>query len=174
MRRGRHQSDLAATTSRNCRLQQEYGWCRQDESVAACLHPYDPCRKTLEWYRKVVIHLLHISMMNAWIIYKKSGGTKKLLQFHQMVIAQLLFSDDEHQDNDVPAVESLLRLTQKHFPDVIPPTDKKSRAQKRCRVCWARDKVRRDVRYHCPDCPTNPGLCFPACFKAYHTQMEYC
>ena len=138
------------------------------------LHPYDPCRKTLKWFRKVVIHLLHISMMNAWIVYKKSGGTKTLLQFHQMVIAQLLFSDDEHQDNDVPAVESLLRLTQKHFPDVIPPTDKKSRAQKRCRVCWARDKVRRDVRYHCPDCPTNPGLCFPACFKAYHTQMEYC
>ena len=51
------------------------------------------------------------------------------------------------------------------------PTENKPRAQKRCRVCWARDKVRRDVRYHCP---THPELCFPACFKVYHTRMDYC
>lgn len=138
------------------------------------LQPYDPCRKTIKWYRKVVIHLLQVAMMNSWIIYRKREGKKTFLQYEQAVIAQILFGMDQEADSEVPAVESLVRLTEKHFPDVIPPTENKPRAQKRCRVCWARDKVRRDVRYHCPDCPTQPGLCFPACFKVYHTRMDYC
>jgi len=29
------------------------------------------------------------------------------------------------------------------------------------------------LRYHCPDCPTKPDLCFPACIRVlYHTQVE--
>jgi len=135
------------------------------------LQPYDPCRKTIKWYRKVVIHLLHICMMNAWVLYNKRGGTKKFLQFQQLVIAQMIFTEGD--SDDVPVVESLARLTQKHFPDKIPSTQNKARAQKRCRVCWARGRVRREVRYQCPDCPSKPGLCFPECFKIYHTQVNY-
>jgi len=125
------------------------------------LQLYDPCHKTVKWYRKLIVHLLHVCMLNAWVLYNKSGGKKKFPKFQQLVIAQMLFTDDGDSTDDVPVVESLARLTQKHFLDTIPATEKKSKAQKRWRVCWSRERVRRDVRYHCPDCPSKPGLCFP-------------
>lgn len=82
------------------------------------------------------------------------------------VISSLLF-----EDAAVPAAEhceDLARLTERHFISTIPPTDKKARAQKRCRVCYLQGR-RKDVRYHCLDCPTKPGLCMEPCYKLYHT-----
>ncbi|KAK3725592.1 hypothetical protein RRG08_043010 [Elysia crispata] len=67
--------------------------------------------------------------------------------------------------------ENLLRLTGRHFIEQIPATAKE-RPQKRCRVC-SKKGVRRDVRYHCPDCPSKPGLCLQHCFRAYHTLECY-
>lgn len=42
---------------------------------------YNATRKTLKWTRKVVVHLIQISMLNAFILYGKSGGEKTFLKF---------------------------------------------------------------------------------------------
>jgi len=34
---------------------------------------YNPLRKTLKWYRKLVIHYLDFCITNAYIIYKSQG-----------------------------------------------------------------------------------------------------
>ena len=42
---------------------------------------YSPLRKTLKWYRKVVLQHLDMAMANAFILNKKVGGTKAQLKF---------------------------------------------------------------------------------------------
>ena len=71
-----------------------------------------------------------------------------------------------------PREEDIVRLTEHHFVSPIPETGSKRKPQKRCRVCYKKG-VRKDNRYHCACCPSNPGLCYYPCFELYHTQL-YC
>ena len=64
---------------------------------------YSPLRKTLKWYRKVVLQHLDMAMVNAFILYKKVGGTKAQLKFRKSVIA-LLLSSDIRINEDLPQV----------------------------------------------------------------------
>ena len=54
---------------------------------------YSPRRKTQKWYRKVVLQHLDMAVVNAFILYKKVGGTKAQLKFGKSVIASPLSSD---------------------------------------------------------------------------------
>ncbi|CAH2013720.1 unnamed protein product [Acanthoscelides obtectus] len=52
-----------------------------------------------------------------------------------------------------------LRLTGRHFPDLIPATEKKANPTRQCGICSrARDerekKIRRGTKYYCADCET--------------------
>ncbi|ESO94797.1 hypothetical protein LOTGIDRAFT_161049 [Lottia gigantea] len=50
---------------------------------------------------------------------------------------------------------------QAHFltkPQLIPPTEKKQRPTKPCRVCTQK-KIRRESRYICAECKEKPALC---------------
>lgn len=69
-------------------------------------------------------------------------------------------------------VEALVRLSERHFPEPIPPTERKLNPAKRCRVCYRREHIRKESRYHCPDCPSQPGLCIYPCFRIYHTETD--
>ncbi|CAH2020340.1 unnamed protein product [Acanthoscelides obtectus] len=65
-----------------------------------------------------------------------------------------------------------LRLTGRHFPDLIPATEKKANPTRQCGICSrARDerekKIRRGTKYYCADCET--PLCVTPCFRIYHT-----
>lgn len=54
---------------------------------------YYPCRrKTLHWYAIVGIHIFHVIMNNAHLLYKRCNGTKKLtlLEFRDSLITSLL------------------------------------------------------------------------------------
>jgi hypothetical protein len=62
------------------------------------------------------------------------------------------------------------RLLERHFPERIPPTERKSRPTKRCVVCYKK-KRRRETVFWCPDCVV--GLCVEGCFKTYHTKLSY-
>ena len=59
---------------------------------------YSPLRKTLKWYRKVVLQHLDMAMVNAYILYKKLGGSKKQLEFRKSVIASLISSDTTREE----------------------------------------------------------------------------
>lgn len=42
---------------------------------------YSPLRKTLKWYRKVVLQMLDIAMTNAFLLYRKLGGNRRQIWF---------------------------------------------------------------------------------------------
>ncbi|KAL1115224.1 hypothetical protein AAG570_007255 [Ranatra chinensis] len=98
-------------------------------------------------------------------------------------------TDDEGSD-DKPAREEetdakrsarlrshgVSRLTERHFPDVVPPTAKKQAPTRYCAVCCSqRDdsgkKRRKESRYFCKPC--NVGLCAAPCFRIYHTEEKF-
>lgn len=60
-----------------------------------------------------------------------------------------------------------MRLIEKHFPDLIPASDKKKTVTRRCRVCYQKG-LRKESRYWCPD--GRVGLCIVPCFRDYHTK----
>ncbi|GFT27439.1 piggyBac transposable element-derived protein 4 [Nephila pilipes] len=56
-----------------------------------------------------------------------------------------------------------LRLTGRHFPDLVPS---KKNASRKC-IVGSKAKVRRETRYQCNEC--DAGLCVQSCFRKYHT-----
>jgi len=90
------------------------------------------------------------------------------------VVGGLIFTEGilRNQSFDETPDEHVQRLTGRHFIEEIPSTEKKAKPQKRCRVCYKKG-LRKDVRYHCSDCPSKPGLHLMGCYKKYHTQLLY-
>lgn len=67
------------------------------------------------------------------------------------------------------------RLLERHFPDVIPATEKKEKPTRKCIACSkirdSQGKIKRkETRYMCPDCDV--ALCITPCFKIYHTEWN--
>ena len=124
------------------------------------LKHYGVPRKTLKWYKKMAIHFMQLSMLNSFIVYQKDGGQKPFLGFQREVIAALIF--ETGADMEIPREEHVIRLTERHFVSPVPETA----------LCYKK-KVRKDSRYHCPNCPSNPGLCCYPCFELYHTKVNY-
>jgi len=130
---------------------------RQD----AIIKSYSAARKSMKWYKKHSFHLLQMALLNVHILYTyvKSGGTKTFLQFSHDVIADLIFSGDVTPPDKV---ESVVRLTERHFLDKLEPSATCSKPKARCRVCYKQDH-RGDVRTICSKCPSKPGLCAVPC-----------
>uniref|UniRef100_A0A8C5WCR5 PiggyBac transposable element-derived protein 4 n=1 Tax=Leptobrachium leishanense TaxID=445787 RepID=A0A8C5WCR5_9ANUR len=135
------------------------------------IETYDAIRKSYVWYKKLVVHLVQLSMVNAYILYQATQEKRiTFLKFQESVIERLICPAENAPV--VEEVEELVRLKGNHFADFLPPTEKRARPCKRCRVC-TRKGQRKETRYYCPDCPTKPGLCMPTCFKIYHTVQDY-
>jgi hypothetical protein len=62
------------------------------------------------------------------------------------------------------------RLAGRHFQEHIPPTAKKARPTRVCKVC-SKLKKRRETSYQCSTCKVS--LCVIPCFEIYHTVKEY-
>lgn len=133
------------------------------------LQPYEAARKTLKWYKKLFFRMVQVAMLNSHILFVKAGNKSTFLDFQKDVVGDWIFGDD-----GAPSVtdDHVVRLYDRHFVDVLPPTEKKVHPQKRCRVCTKKG-LRKDTRYYCPDCPSKPGLCLSECFRKYHTERFY-
>ena len=112
---------------------------------------------------------LYSCLLNSFIVYQKDGGQKPFLGFQREVIEALIF--ETGADMEIPREEHVIRLTERHFVSPVPETASKQKPQKRCRVCYKK-KVRKDSRYHFPNCPSNPGLWYYPCFELYHTKVN--
>ncbi|ESO85536.1 hypothetical protein LOTGIDRAFT_155021 [Lottia gigantea] len=55
--------------------------------------------------------------------------------------------------------------------DIIPPSEKKQRPTKPCRIC-SQNKQRHESRYFCPVCREKPALCVDKCFRQYHNEKN--
>lgn len=93
------------------------------------IEPYISTRKSLKWYKKFFQHLLDVTVYNAFVLYKmKNPSTKlSLLEFRKDLIDNIITRHHVgyHQSaggrpsgsGDAPT-----RLTDRHFPSIIPPT----------------------------------------------------
>jgi len=144
---------------------------------------YTPLRKSLKWYRKVVLHVLDISMVNAYVLYKSVGGNKPLLWFRRQVAGALMASEDRQPTASVSQeavphpffhhkLSDTSRLSGQHYMDLLPPNPSKSSPTKRCVVCFQAGR-RRETRYFCETCLSKPALCVVPCFKTFHSVQDF-
>lgn len=131
---------------------------------------YTTLRKSLKWYKKVVLELLTgTTMVNSWIVYNKITGNKMtMVQFREVVARSLLCSEDS-----VLTVSPFRKKN--HSLGKSEGIGKKKRL--RCRGCYEKnrqtlssreaDKKTKTVNTFCKDCPEKPFLCLE-CFNSKH------
>ena len=140
---------------------------------------YSPLRKSLKWYRKVVLHFLDIALTNAYLLYKKVGGSKSQLWFRQNVIRSLLMEDSRGELAEADEMQpfyhhksgDLSRLSGQHYMDLIPSTSRKANPARKCVQC-AKHGTRKETRYFCQTCMSQPALCVVPCFQKFHTVID--
>ncbi|XP_058874404.1 piggyBac transposable element-derived protein 4-like isoform X1 [Acipenser ruthenus] len=147
-------------------------------AVGACdqhLETYDPCRKSLVWFKKLGIHFIARMMLNGRVLYQlRMGKGKKpyleyllqccdeMLMKHCAGYAGLKQLSTARERPATPAADAPL-----HAFVSIPPTQAKRRPQKRCRVCYE-NQTRKDTRKMCSGCRGNPGFCCIDHFNDWH------
>ena len=137
------------------------------------LQPYDATRKTRRWYKKLMLHLLQVSLLNAYIVFRHTLQSKMdFLTFQCEVITSLLFAGQPTPEAVQPRTEEVVRLQERHFPHPVPQTQKASRSTRKCKVCTKKGK-RKDTSYMCTQCPNQPALCVYPCFELFHTLKDY-
>lgn len=143
------------------------------------LRDYEIIRKRgKKYYKKIFFHLIDLCIWNSFILYQKNGGTSDNLKFRKSLIEDLIikYSDKHISKRGRPKTPGPLRLTERHFPEYIPPTEKKQNASRLCAVCSnIRDskgkKKRKESGYYCKPC--NVGLYAAPCFMVYHTKINF-
>ena len=117
-----------------------------------------------KYFKKLFSHLLELTIWNAFIFYNKTGHKKSL----DLIKKTSIMSKGRPSSKDTP-----LRVSARHFPDIVPATEKKKNAAGLCVVCSCRKnesgkKIRKESRYFCKECDV--GLRVVLCFKIYHTK----
>lgn len=137
-------------------------------------------RRSTRWYKKLFFHLLDIAILNSHAIFLCKTGKKPTLQsFHFELIRQLIENNMEprisRQRGGRPSIgENPTRLTQRHFPALVPSTEKKKNVTRVCHVCKhtkRREQKRRESRYMCNECDV--ALCVVPCFAEYHELKHF-
>ena len=126
----------------------------------------------IEEYRKSFMHLLNSVVFNCFILQGKLvGGFNTQLEFRKKFIISLIENHCvEHAKRGRPMLADVAPLNERHFPNFVPPSEKKHNATRRCKVC-AENGKRSKSRYQCNDCDV--GLSVAPCFILFHTKKNY-
>ncbi|KAG5873805.1 hypothetical protein JTB14_024121 [Gonioctena quinquepunctata] len=111
-------------------------------------------RKTIKWYKKVFLHLLDLSVLNAHVIYKvKTGDHMPLLKFQMKLVKELV---DKYQmvrprtsSSKIVGEAVPMRLVARHFPSHVEKNQNNKVVAKRCVVC-RRHKIRKEPHSDVP------------------------
>ena len=136
-------------------------------------------RKSTKWYKKLYFHAIDLCLLNAHALYlTKTGNRVPLSKFQLNIIRQLLekfHTPTEKQRKGKPSGGlTPLRLTERHFPSLVPPTPKRKNAMRKCIVCTQTktgQKKRKESRVMCEPCDV--GLCIAPCFAIFHTKSVF-
>lgn len=132
--------------------------CRASDQM---LSYYSALRKTIRWPKKVGLHICEMYIHNAHIMYQKVLGKRyNSLRFREEFVKALI-------GDNMPNTKKKARNENFHYLEALPPTEKKARPTKPCRVC-TKNKKRRETRYFYPICEEKPALCVENCFRDYH------
>ena len=131
---------------------------------SAMIDNYSYVRKSMKGTTKVAFHLIEEAVLNSFILFDKVNGKKRFLQLKLLLICHML--------GDVTMEQNFQSLTNvgRHFLELVLPTDKKEKPQKRCAVCTK--EKRKERRCQCKTCSNHPGLCPAPCFEVFHTVVE--
>ncbi|MPC58616.1 PiggyBac transposable element-derived protein 4 [Portunus trituberculatus] len=131
------------------------------------LEPYETNRKSLAWFKKLGIHFIFRILLNTFITCKAIANYRKdFMNFILQTTRELLcqYNDGARKLFDPPA-----RVYEPEAPTGHTLKTLEGKKQKRCRVCYPK---RKDTRYYCPACPTQPGLCCMDHYREWHNQRE--
>ncbi|XP_046385022.1 piggyBac transposable element-derived protein 4-like isoform X1 [Ischnura elegans] len=130
-------------------------------------------RKTLKWYKKLGIHILHLVLVNSFFLFRKTHPKFPLYDCRLSVIRTLLSpSYSEPIPRSSPSLTPRVLGLSKHFPETHDIDQKRKRVpQRRCTFCKSRG-FRKDSAYFCPACEGCPPLCLKPCFEAFHRNVQ--
>ena len=99
--------------------------------------------KSVKWYRKLILHLINMVVLNAFILNKKYGTVKMSHTSYREYLANYLITTSLDKANclkkkpPTPIDNTETRLSGKHFIkkfDCLPNSKRKAPAR-RCKVC---------------------------------------
>lgn len=137
---------------------------------------YSSLRKTIKWYRKVVMELIFgTTVVNAWTLHRNflDGKLLPLLKFRVIIIRKLTSDTETILQNPVTKKKTKAHRLEKLSGQV-------RAVRKRCRNCYKKlyeeqgkkhaDSKAKRVATFCVQCPGKPHLCLP-CFNEVHENM---
>jgi hypothetical protein len=136
---------------------------------------YSSPRKQSRWYKKVLFHLLDITVWNTFFIYKIrfDCGSMRFKDFRDILIKSML-----KVPLDKTALQFFKNLNEKepkkrlsgHYHEKIrsPPNFKREVYYKNCKVC-TKNKIRKQTQYQCRECDV--PLCVGICFEDFHKSV---
>ncbi|XP_035214082.1 piggyBac transposable element-derived protein 4-like [Stegodyphus dumicola] len=99
-------------------------------------------RRGKKYYKKIFLHLLDITLWNSYVLYTKSGGKRSHLQYRTKIIENIIekyHSVEFSAKKGRPSADHPpSRLSERHFVDYIPPTEKKSNPTRQCIICCSK------------------------------------
>lgn len=131
---------------------------------------YQTVRKSIKWYKKVILYLLDIVVVNSFCVHQALGGMLSQFDFQVQLIRDLLQESTtirrgSYQRNKHPTtvpLERRLQGTISHHQQVVP-----GRKYRRCKMCRQNGK-RKVTRIICRACKI--PLCKYGCFEQWHSQ----
>lgn len=151
---------------------------RSDQMIA--YYPFG--RKQLKWWKKLFFHMFLMAITNAFVLYRETRDVQMRKNCHldqfMIELGDALVEKSGTEVNQQPiSPTGCNRLLGRHFVEKIPPTGKKARPTRTCKVCADKGKaedgqiIRKETCWWCPMCSV--ALCMPECFKKFHTQAHY-
>lgn len=142
----------------------------------------DCLKKCCKWYKKAILHLLDMTVLNAHILYQHLSKTKPSLRvFEKELVKQIL----EHY-GAVQATCSRRHVPERHIDRLkvwewmsrhklalLPPQPSGRKGSRRCHVCFnttQKEPARKETQYWCLECRV--PLC-PGCYSDYHSQQNF-
>lgn len=124
-------------------------------------YPFE--RKTLRWYKKVFVHIIHMLLMNSHKLYCMHIEKMSFYDYRIEVIRSLLKPGAALIPNPPQAEPDVVHTLKK-----IEERDNRNRLKrKQCRVCTKQGKKIKTT-FFCGNCGDDPGLCLGECFRTYH------
>lgn len=127
-------------------------------------------------YKKIFQHLLDEATYNSFVLYQKEGGRASHMDYRLQLVDEIITKysgNGSAKKKGRPGCPlNMKRLTERHFPSHIPPTEKKREPTRRCIVCYMKrdskgKNIRKETRIWCRWC--EKALCAVPCFERYHT-----
>lgn len=118
--------------------------------------------KSIRWYKKVILHVMQILLVNSFFLYNKCSSKKLTLYDFRLSVIKSIVEPHLPSELQMPLknkVHCIMKLTK--------DTHGKTK-RRRCNQCWRTLKKRVQTIFACEDCPGQPGLCIE-CFRPYHS-----